>query len=1128
MTNKKSFLLACSLVLMISLTNSAFLKQKDPLDFDVKCPPIVKETIQAMEPTLQNVKAAVKQTVAPSTETKAIQVPAEPAAPAAEQKPEKPAAEEASEEAGQEIEAGAQAPAEEKAPESAPAATTENQGGDYKNNLRDLQSRLEDEIQKLNLKQVEEKNKVDVIEARETKKLVETVNKKEAEVLGTAVPACAAAPAAAAETPAAAKPAETPAAKPAETPAGPVLTKGTTVAVGAPNGKSGCEITQSNLLQVGGVDAIEDFGKMLNLKVAPPTIANSISTTTSIAKGNADDNSLANTVQTVKSTTTADASGEKNAIAVSNVVGNSEAKSNNLAVDNSKATTVVDNAKNLTATANASENSLAAAAVKADQKSETNTVAGNNSTAVGGTQMTSDSKSTAKAVEGSIADTKVIADDKSITNTGAAANSTAIGVTAVKTETNSIADAANKSLAQSVAESANAAKTTTVALDNSASVGATVVDTGSNSTALASDGGNALSTSSANNCVATESVAKNNSASVVQNNGGSQSNATSVSVGTAAAYENPIQAQGQADTNATTNGVNLQQAGGKTNSADKTDACETNGVKIPSILDTATKVTLKSEGGSNIMDNLIAEKEKCGTLEDHKTDVLKAAAGTSTAAKCLDEQSTKEKADRDRIKAEERKLREENKRLKQERGDREDRERAARKADERRKRKARKHKKSSSKCRNERNFDCDSSDMSAPRVQSGRMYGDDCELNQKVNKDFQESLKQESQPDERFDDKNMFKDNIKEYDSRCNDERVNDDCTDICKKEKLGNFVSSEIQDVLKGNFLFKCNCVNGSSDWYMYDSKTDKSRPLSSTSRVLLDEPEKAGNVCDEVPYPQREAAEGGNAAAAPILQAAAPASPAAETRAPMLPEQCYNDDEDLGDDCDSDSRCGNFVSERIDAAKRRAKGGCDDTMHSNLGDCFNKFIENKFNKLHRRLNNIKNKNTGYVKDLHKKQLKKQASKVEDIVDKTSDCVSGPELSGAGVCNPTKGGDNLRNIQANMNDLKRDLNLTTGRKETPEDVYFQTRNAKDQERFDQRLQSRFDDKNKCGEDRFTSRFGNADRYNARDGGACAGVKKAADLKSDSGAFISSEVGRIKNQNTNYLSKIKDMFGGCQ
>jgi hypothetical protein len=406
------------------------------------------------------------------------------------------------------------------------------------------------------------------------------------------------------------------------------------------------------------------------------------------------------------------------------------------------------------------------------------------------------------------------------------------------------------------------------------------------------------------------------------------------------------------------------------------------------------------------------------------------------------------------------------------------------------------------------------------------MCGDDCELNKKVDKDFQESLKEESKPDKRFDEENMFRDNIKDYDGRCNDERVNDDCADICKKENLGDFLSSEAQDILRGNFLFKCHCKEGITDWYMYDSKTDKSRPLSSTSRVLLDEPEDKGNVCEETPFPRREAVEGGNATAPALQASASHANNPVLTAARDEREVDGECDEDLDDECDP--RCGNFVSQGIDAAKRRAKCGGDDKMHSDLGDCFNKFIENKFDKLHRRLNCIKNKHTDYVKDLHKKQLRKQASKVEDIVDKSADCVSGPELAGANACEPLKGGDNLRNIQANMNDLKRDLNLNTGRKQTAEDVYFQNRNAKDQERFDQRLQSRFDDKSNCGDNRFAARFANTDRYNARDRGACAGLEKASNLKSDSGAFIANQVESIRGQNSNYLSKIKNMFGGCE
>ncbi len=457
------------------------------------------------------------------------------------------------------------------------------------------------------------------------------------------------------------------------------------------------------------------------------------------------------------------------------------------------------------------------------------------------------------------------------------------------------------------------------------------------------------------------------------------------------------------------------------------------------------------------------------------------------------------------------------------------------KADKKRKLKARKHKKS---CSKRRSKDSDSSDISAPKLRSESMYGDDCKLNQKLDKDYQESYKQITKPDERFDEKNMFRDNIKEYDTRNNDERVNDDCTDICKNEDLGSFVSSEIQDILRKNFLFKCTCSKGTTDWYLYDNKTNKSRPLSSTSGLLLDgQPEEAGCTREDIPYPPRETREI-DTTARPVLTApGAPKTSAdCETTKPVLtapvpapspsiPEP--DDESEDEEDADDVSKCGSFVSKNIDAAKRRAKGCGDDKIHSDLGECFNKFIENKFDKLHRRLNKIKNKNTNYVQDLHRKQLRKQKDKIEDIVDKTGDNVCVPQTSGTYGGGRIKSGDSLRNIQENMNDLKKDLKLNCSeKKQTPEDVYFQSRNAKDQDCFNQRLQSRFDGKSACDDSRFATRFGNVGRYSARDESACGGTKQPTNLKADSGAFISDEVGRIKTQNTDYLSKIKNMFGG--
>ena len=1088
MTNKKSFLIACSLVMIIALNNCMFLKSNDPeIPLNAECPTTVKESNQTQRPDSDKevpkptLRVNVKQTK-PTEKASEPQVP-QPApqeAPIDVKETETPAEENDPEKgkvADSAVEATEIAENSDKVQINEAAASKETNGKDtetqgdkgYNNSLKDLQVILDEQISQLDKRQQEETNKVKDVEERETKKSVE----KEKELIG-------------------------------DSKSTPVMNNLTAATASASDDKKGCDIKQPNLIQMKNAGIIENLGNMLNLNVSAPTIANSVSTTNSTAKAVADDSSVANTVQSVKSTTNADAIGENNSIAVSNVVGNTEANSNNLAADKSTAVTVVDQVNNGISTATASENSLAVSGVKTDQKSDTNTVAGDNSTAIGATQMMTNADSTAAANEGSVAASNAIANEKSTTNTGAAANSTAIGVTAVDTAATSVADATNKSLAQSVAESANTAKTTTVALDNSAAVGATTVNSGSNATAVAVDGGNAISTSAANSNVNTESVAKNNSASVVANTGGSQSNATSVSTGVAGAYENPL----NTDSNATDTVAKLQA--GRAGSNCDTDSS----VKIPSILDTAIKITSKTEDGSNILDKVNFEKEKCGTLEDNKDDVMEAAKDITL--KSSSAERTKEKEDRERLKDEERKLRDDNRRLRQDREDRKDRDRDARKEEERESRKSRKRSSSSKKR-------CDrQTDMRAPGFESGsdRIYNDDCELNQKVNRDFKQSMKKESKPDERFNDENMFRDNIKDYDSRTNDQRVDDDCTSICKKEDLGIFISSEIQDIIRGNFLFKCSCDKGTTDWYMYDSKTDKSRALSSTARHLLDENESSKD-CDDIPFPSRGEMETGNRTAPkPNLQSetviTAPAANSVE-----------NDDDDEAE-FDYGSKCGNFVSDRIAAAKRKTQGGSDVKMHSDLGDCFNKFIENKFTKLHNRLDKIKSKNTNYVKDLHKKQLRKQSAKVEDIVDKSADCFDGPELSGTNSCNPSRGGDNLRNIQANMNVLKRDLNINSSSncKMTPEDVYFQDRNARDQNRFNEKLQSRFDDKTKCEDDRFKSRFANNDRYKTRDEGIAACAKKTTGLKSD--AFITEEVGRIKNQNKDYLSKIKNMFGGCE
>jgi len=929
-----------------------------------------------------------------------------------------------------------------------------------------------------------------------------------------------------------------------------------------------CHDKDPNFIQFDGYmggNAIDNFGKFLKLKVGKPTIANSISNTVSIAKSKADDSSSSNIVQNVKSAINADAEGEKNSIAVSNVIGNTEAKSENKALDNSNVATVVDNVNKGDSTAIASENSLAVSSVKNDQVSNIDTSGSNNSNAVSGTQINTESNAKANAVDCSVADAKSIADEKSNIVTTGTNNSTAVGVTLVDTQTNSNAEAANQSSAQSLAESKNNANTGTVATDNSAALGASNILSTSDSTAQANDAGNALSTSEAKSNVVTDSVACDNSASVVTNNGGSNSNATSVSNGIVEPCVVPLE-QTQPTPQIcepnppiceptpilTTPSTTIDCGCGTDKKPDlelkdhcdlnltKTDItpCGCSEPKIPCILDDTSNITLKSAGTEGIIDKCLTEKEKIGTLEEHKNDVLKAAeshectlndklhdecgckpeflkpecklhdecgckpeflkpecklhdeCGCKPECKELqkdkecEELILKDKEDREKLKEDAICLKEENKKLRDEQ-----------------------------KC-----------EVNICEPVSGYESCNDPELNSDIQRDFDEGLKEHNKCDSRFNDENMSKDNIKEFDKRNNDQRVIDDCQDYCAKENLGEFIESEVQDILRGDFLFKCYCKGGITGWYKYNSRNNLSYAIGCQGGFLLDREEP--DEC-ESPVPEQEITP--CTCANPIL----PSCPSAEPeerpvinlRGPSPP--CYQEPEEYEEDEDADSICGNFVSQRIDAAKKR--DGKSDKMHSDLGNCFNDFIENKFNKLHKRINKIKSKNTNYIKDLHRKQLQKQAGKVCDIVDKSSHKIGSDNFKGTN-CNPTRGGDNLRNIQENLNCLKRDLKLSKKQEDTPEDCYFKKRNDIDQNRFNERLESRFKGKLGVENNRFVDRFGNQDRFAERDG-CLGGLKSTLALKACSGNksndFIASQVGRIKDQNKDYLGKIKSMFGGC-
>jgi len=996
--------------------------------------------------------------------------------------------------------------------------------------ISDLQHTLDQEVVKLSKRQEEEQNSINNLQAQETENMINSIHNN-------------------------------------------------------PN-ESSYGVKDQNLLQFDGSNAINDFGKFLNLKVGPPTIANSIANTESIAKSKAENNSLVNTVQNVKSTTNADAEGERNSIAVSNVVGNTQTNSQNLAVDNSRAINVMDNVNNGNSTAKASENSLAASSVKADQKSDTNTVAVDNSTTIGTSKMTTNAQSTANAVQGSIADTKTITNEKSTTNTLAANNSTAIGVTTVNTEATSTADASNQSLAQSLAQSQNTANTNTVALDNSAAIGASNVNSTSNSTAMAINGGNALCVADAKSNLATDSVANNSSATNVTNNGGSESNATSVSKGIAAPYQNPLETPISSNQNEQVpaglipSSASLQATGPI---EDKVPS------KMPLICDEIPKTfASETKGGSqDIIDKVMSQVDKCGTSEVAK-ETIKAATNSDQIAandrtvdleagkdrkitcgteekfpdlrtpretinlapeikdrkesdliageeknivsfndskqkSCLKkeeaekqreedkEQTTRrdeEEKEKEKLRAERERLKEENRKLRKEREEALANAKTLRKEEERRKRKERKerdrkHRKVCKK-RNDRLIDIDYDNVCAPSLHESPdnvrfeisetpkiKYDSDCEINEKIAKDFDEGIKDSNVAnDPKFADSVIFEDKITEFDTRRNDAKVLAECQNICKKENLGNFVDSQIQDIISGKFLFKCRCSNGVTDWFLFDEKNQKSKAFGSSTQNLLDDEEEDKICTDQAP--------------------ALTASTADQNQTVKIPKQVTAEAEKPSED-DSDD----------DSDDETSTSG---NMPKDLGDCFNFFIDNKFKKLHNRLNKMKAKNTNYISEIQQRQKKRQASKATEMVDNTADGVRGTEAATGSACDSVGTAARFKNIQCNLSDIKQQLDVKKCAKDTPEDLYFKDRNAKDEDKFNKRIQSRFEEKKKSEDNRFTNRFSNVNRYAARDRDANC-EKKPAIRAAESKTYIADEVGKIKKQNQDYLSRIKSIFG---
>jgi len=1018
----------------------------------------------------------------------------------------------------------------------------EDNGCGYKNNLKNLQHKLDEEVMKLSKLQQDEQKKVNCLEAEKTHNIISSINHKQAEIIGTDkncnIPKCTATPP-----------------------------------------------CQKNLLQIDGDNTFDNYDKFLNLNVGSPAVSNAISNTESIATAKAIDNSVSNIIQNVNTNINAQATADNNGTATANALGNTEVKSTNVASDNSTANTNADNQNNANATANANDNSLAVASVKSDQTTDTNTAATANSNAASASTTNTNTESIANANQGSLANSNATADEKSLTNTCAVNNSTAVGTTNINTDTASTADANNQSLAQSVAESKNNAETNTTAKDDSSATGVSNVNSCSKSTATAVDAGNALSTSESKSNIATDSQANNCSTSTVQNNGGSISNANSLSKGVAEATPvTPLQTEEPCSCTTTP----LQST------IPIIDQCPE---KMPEIIH-APEITLKSTDTPcaveqicpqpDICDNVLTkpaivdcscekqleakpaivdcsckkqlEEIICPLKENEcekDTSALNQECGIlkqeEEKCKCIDTDREREKRERERLQEEDRRLREENRCLKREKQEREDREKRLRKEEERRRRKERKLEERrrrkvfrlQAELDAERQAQCfpvpkeelvcveapkeevvcveapkeevvcveapkeDVICIDAPKIHECIPGGEidkieitdipfdsqynKCCVSNKIQKDFDQGLVDANvKNDPYFSDEKMSKDNIKEYDIRCNDERVIDDCQEICRSQNLGAFVDSEIQDLIKGRFLFKCKCESGITDWYFYDSKTDKSKLFGSSTGGLLDP------IQEECPC---------------------------DVTANSLTTE--------GTDCQAatsqDCKCGSITDTVCDEEDDESTGPCNKGVPGNLGDCFNYFIEDKFNKLHKRINKLKAKNCNYIKDIHQKQSQRKPCIRGETQEQPADNVScNTKLQSAAACQPLKCGDSLSNLKSDIDDMKCDLRSQRPcAKDTPEDIYFKNRDCKINDTFKSKLKTRFDDKKKHEDKRFADRFQNNNRYASRDEESCTKKPIATSKGADSNVYINDELGKIKKQNEDYLKKIKNMFGGC-
>lgn len=906
---------------------------------------------------------------------------------------------------------------------------------------------------------------------------------------------------------------------------------------------------------------LDNLGKFLNLNVGPPTISNSISTTDSNVKASADKDSSSSAKSTIASTTNANAEGEKNSVAVSNVVGTSESNNTANSVDNSKTVNVVDNKNTGVADSKGSENSAAVANVKTDSNAVTQSNSNNNSTSLGGTQMTTNADTKSTALDNSISSGNSVTNEKVLTDTNASTNSTSAGTTTVTTAANSNSEATNQSKSESVAESKNTGNTITTSSDSSNSLGTGVINSQGNSTTIATNGGNAIGTAAANSTVNTETVATNSSNSKGENTGGSVANSVSQSTGTAAAYVSPFPATTQVPAQIVPAEAAPAPPVTLTASAPAQDIkaqiekqCQDLGKTQP-ILTQEAPVTAPTAPAEAPVTAPTATAEAPVTAPSVPVEAPMAAptvpvetpvtAPTTTPVQPtetpaapvsipqplqpLEPITPSEPIKPESVVSTGEAPKEEEESMVKDYEDECERdyelERSRRRKEREARRKLRKPKK---KYFYDDKYFTDCEDMymkpyesekelyyPRDRVMKSTPVEDyDCVNDRQIKQEFDDNIKAMNiENDPLFSKERMERDNIKEYDVRKGDQSVDQECLNRCKDENLGSLIASEVQDLLRNKMLVKCRCKLGETDWFIFDVKHEVSVPME--SNVAQNILKSADLIVGDLKPSEKESS---------ALPVSTPLPAATASEQGDIEDDMDKDEEDTIDDSqldsdedqDEDDNVG-IISEGVVADKMNAmKRGLNEKKSHDISDCFNDFIENKFKKLHKRLNKLKQKNRKYIKNVHKRQQQRQAKKAEESMDKS--CEKAPESPEVSLSSAKEKCDSSVPLQAKKN-LK-EVN--------PEDVYFQNRDAMDEADFNNRMRSRMEEKENCENNRFKDRFENPNRYSNRDAAKPIASTNNNNLKATSSKFIDDEVGRIKDQNKNYLGKISSMLTGSE